>query len=573
MATETIKKPMLDEEASQSLARVVIAWLGAVLMFAFHKDQLGFLQSFQSLESAIIFSYGLASIPWLLWVRKTPGRFTWRRYITIFSDLGFTTLGLHLSGANAPFLYPIYLWVIVGNGLRFGTRALLVAMCTGAVGFSLLLKFNAFWQANQDIGYGLLAGVIVLPLFYLKVLNRTHQLNVRLEEELEKSKSAEKAKGDFLANMSHEIRTPMNGVLGMVEVLSDTNLETEQRDYLDIIRRSANSLLNILNDILDYSKIASGKMEMESVPLDLSVTLQDVVQLLRPTAEDKGVFLKFDYPENQRRAFTGDPTRIRQIVFNLVGNALKFTEKGGVSIVCQCSEFEERHNVSIEIRDTGIGIPEDRLDAIFEQFEQAEQGTTRKFGGTGLGLAICRQLSKLMGGEVVVHSQLGKGTTFIVNLRLEPCAQEMITRKKVLALPDYGLKALVAEDNQVNQLVVRKLLKKVGIAIEIANNGQEAVDMLAAGTYDLIFMDVRMPIMNGMEATMAIRTGELVQKDIPIVALTADASAEDAKNCLLAGMNAHLRKPLKLEELISAVDDLNIKPGSPELPTVCLAPH
>ncbi len=555
MAFINQKMSQINEEASQTLARVVISCL-VILFFVINNFiSSGNFHQAMSLETKIVFAYAMISIPWFFWVKKTPNQHTWRRYITLFADLELLSLALHLSGPKGSFFYPIYLWVIIGNGLRFGIRPLLVAILTGAVSFFMLLKFNHFWQANIDIGYGLLAGVIILPTFFIKVINRTHKLNQRLEVELEKSHTAEKAKGDFLANMSHEIRTPMNGVLGMVQILGDSDLNIEQRDHLNIIQRSADSLLNILNDILDFSKITSGKLEIESVPINLRNTLEDVVHLLNSTAEEKSIALNFDYPDNQHEVFLGDPTRIRQIILNLMGNAIKFTEQGSVTLICRYNQ-ETTPNIRLEIKDTGIGIPADRIHSIFEEFEQAEQGTTRKFGGTGLGLAISLRLAKMMQGLVKVKSELGKGSNFIVKLNLEPSFEPLITRKINHEFPNFGLKALVAEDNTVNQLVVKKLLKKIGVSMQLAKNGQEAVDMLMENTFDLIFMDVRMPIMNGKEATKAIRASDSSQKNIPILALTADASTEDAKQCLSVGMNAHLRKPLKLDELIAELENI-----------------
>ncbi len=549
------KKPATtNEETSQSLARVIICGFGgAVLLFkALQQHEL-------PVDFLVVAIYFTLSVPWFIWVKRTPNRFPNRRYLTVSLDLLLTTLALHLAGSRAPFFYPVYLWVIVGNGLRFGARFLFLAMVLGFLGFGALLKFNPFWQANQNIGLGLLMGVVILPLFYLKVLRRTHDLNLRLEEELEKSQAAEKAKGDFLANMSHEIRTPMNGVIGMAEVLADTDLDAKQQAHLEVIVRSADSLLNILNDILDYSKIASGKMQIESITMDLRETLLDVTRLLKSTAEDKGITLIFDFPEDQPRTFISDPTRIRQIVFNLVGNGLKFTEQGSVTLRCRTTDNSSRHNVTLEIEDTGIGIPEDRLEAIFEQFEQADQGTTRKFGGTGLGLAISRQLAFLMGGEILVRSTMGVGTTFSINLTLPYTPEKIPTRNQSTELPDFGLRALVAEDNKVNQLVVRKLLAKVGVeVVDMANNGLEALEMLSIEKHDLVFMDVRMPVMNGLEATKAIRALPDDRNAVPIVALTADASSEDAQRCLLFGMDAHLRKPLKVDELVLTLNQLDL---------------
>jgi len=544
--------PKTNEEASQSLARIIISFVVAAVLFVE-------VIRHAELTSALVLvtAYCAASIPWFFWVKRTPNRFQSRRYFTITSDLMLTTLGLHLAGDQAPYFFSVYLWIIVGNGLRFGPRFLFLGCVIGFSGYSTLLAFNPIWQNNHNIGLSFFAGVVILPLFYFKVLRRSLDLNIQLEEELEKSKAAEKAKGDFLANMSHEIRTPMNGIIGMVEVLGDTELNTEQQNNLDIIRRSSSSLLNILNDILDYSKIASGKMTIEAIPMDLRDIFFDVVRLLQATADDKNITLEFDFPENQAHSFTGDPTRIRQIIFNLVGNAIKFTDQGTVTLRCRTIDDYVRHNVIIEVIDSGIGISEDRLEAIFDQFEQAEQGTTRQFGGTGLGLAISRQLSMLMGGEITVRSTQGRGTIFSVNLTLPISTEIVAVKAHNPGLPNFALKALVAEDNRVNQVVVRKLLKKIGIEIvDMANNGQEAVQMLSSEKHDVVFMDIRMPLMNGIDATRAIRALADDRKTIPIIALTADATSGDAARCMDAGMDGHLRKPLKVNELVSILNQL-----------------
>ncbi len=370
-----------DEEISQSKARVIISALVALIMLAGAMQKEGAERADHLFDFFVTIGYCAASIPWLWWVCRTPNRFQNRRYLTVFSDLIFTSLALHIAGERAPYFYPVYLWVIVGNGMRFGPRFLIVAIVTGFLGFGALLLFNPFWIENRSIGLGLLAGVVILPLFYLAVLRRMHKLNDRLEEELGRSKAAEQAKGDFLANMSHEIRTPMNGVLGMIEVLDDSPLDAEQKEHVAVIRRSADSLLNILNDILDYSKIGSGKMQIESIPLDLEETLKDVIRLLTPTAEDKSIDLSFEFEGAENNNFLGDPTRIRQIVLNLVSNGLKFTEQGGVTLLCRVLDESNEHNIMLTVTDTGIGIPQDRLSSIFEQFEQGEQGTTRLFGG------------------------------------------------------------------------------------------------------------------------------------------------------------------------------------------------
>jgi signal transduction histidine kinase/CheY-like chemotaxis protein len=479
-----------------------------------------------------------------------------------------TTVAMNLVGAMAPFFYPVYLWIIVGYGLRYGRSHLLAGVLAGTLGFGVLLRFNPFWNENANIGSGLLAGLVILPLFYLAVLRRLHELSRRLEEELERSQAAEHAKGEFLANMSHEIRTPMNGIVGMVQLLEDAPLRPEDRDHLQVVRRSADALLTIIDDILDYSKSASGKLSIETIDFDLRDTLADVHRLLQATADDRNLDFDFDYPADAPRVFRGDPTRIRQIAFNLAGNAIKFTETGGVMMRCRVADAAAgRHRVTLEVQDSGVGIPADRLEAIFEQFEQADNSTTRRFGGTGLGLAICRQLADLMGGSVTVHSEVGCGSVFTMTLDLAPGAAPVARPSRVAGdrLPHFGLHALVADDNAINRRVAVRLLAKVGITADTACDGAEAVRMAAGGGHDLVFMDMRMPELNGFEATAAIRALGGAPARVPVVALTADASSESALRCRDAGMDGHLRKPLRTADIIAVVDALGVAPaGAPD---------
>jgi len=548
----------VDEERSQSRARVLISVISLVVFSA--------VGAYRGLHAGDTLLKGLTTIvfylvfssAWYAMVRRHPGKHPRRRYVTIFADLAIVTVFLHLGGKHVSTFYPLFLWIIIGNGIRFGERYLVKAVVMGACGFGSVLVFNDFWRANLEVGIGLLVGVIVLPVFFLGVLRRLRHMS-ELKSELDHSRLVDKAKDQFLATMSHEIRTPMNGVLGMAETLRDTELNTEQRDQLHIITRSVESLLNIINDILDYSKITSNSLTLESVPFDLNQVLEDVYLLLKSTAESKGIRMEFDYPDGAHRHFLGDPTRIRQIAFNLVGNAIKFTKQGSVTISCRVADSDGGGNITLEIRDTGIGIPEDRLAAVFDQFEQADNSTTRQFGGTGLGLAISRQLAIMMGGNVFVESTLGEGSTFAVSFSLVACDQPVTKDfRQSEMLPDYGLRALVVEDNKVNQVVVKKMLQRIGIEVDIAENGLAALEKLESNSYDLVFMDVRMPVMNGYVATETIRARTDGLADIPILALTAEATKSDVKKCLQAGMNVHLSKPLRLADVVEALDSLEI---------------
>jgi len=374
------------------------------------------------------------------------------------------------------------------------------------------------------------------------------------------AEDASRAKSEFLANMSHEIRTPMNGIIGMATLALDGPLTAAQADCISTVKASAESLLRILNDILDFAKIESRKLEIERVPFRPADLLQHAVRPFLHHASQKGIALTIDVAPGVPRSVVGDPLRLRQIVANLVGNALKFTDRGAVA-VSAAVESIARGGVTLRIRvvDTGIGIPADKCAQIFEPFTQADGSTTRRFGGTGLGLAISATLAQMMGGRISVESAPGVGSTF--DLRL-PFAIEDEDGAPAAAAPAApaaaarpALRVLVAEDNIVNQKVAVGLLSKQGHDVTVVGDGRQAVEAAARTRFDVILMDVQMPVMGGFEATAAIRAGEIENgRRATIIAMTAHAMAGDRERCLAAGMDGYVSKPIDPAALYAAVD-------------------
>jgi signal transduction histidine kinase/HPt (histidine-containing phosphotransfer) domain-containing protein len=383
------------------------------------------------------------------------------------------------------------------------------------------------------------------------------------------ARAADRAKSEFLANMSHEIRTPMNGILGMTDLALELAQSAEQRDYLTMVKDSAEALLRLLNDILDFSKVEAGKLAFDPFPFPLRETLDGTLKMLAVRAHEKGVAVRFQVDSEIPDWVVGDPGRLRQILVNLVGNAIKFTERGEVVVEVECAEEgglgprggDEALLLHVAVRDTGIGIPVEKQQVILEPFTQADGSTTRKYGGSGLGLAIAKQLVALMGGHLWLESVVGQGSTFHFTVRLG-AAQDPPAPTRPLPGSDLStrpttrrrLQILVAEDHPVNQRLVTCLLEKQGHAVVVVGDGHAAVEAFAQQAFDLVLMDVQMPGMDGLEATAAIRAQEQARgTHIPIIALTAHAMKGDREHCLAAGMDDYLAKPIKAEDLATAI--------------------
>lgn len=496
--------------------------------------------------------------------------------------LGLAALFWTTPGEGAPFIALAVWAVLMINAIGFAFRNTLTVVifygpvAAASVGSVLFWpRFTGPQQAMAD------CGIVLLALYgaHTAARNATAaRALVAAREEAERAKrdaeAANVAKSAFLANMSHEIRTPLNGVIGLAQAMGRDALPEVQRERLAVIRRSGETLLSLLNDLLDLSRIESGRLDLEDGVVDVELLARGACEAFGALAADKDLLVELDVAEAARGLWRGDPTRIRQILHNLLSNAVKFTDRGRVAVRVFLDDGPTGTLV-LQVADTGAGIPLDRQSGLFERFVQADASTTRRFGGSGLGLAICREIAELFGGDIALESVPGEGSTFTVRLPLTRAEAEASPAEAATApaepAPALALRILAAEDNPTNQLVIHTLLSQLGAEVLVVRDGEAAVAAYGEQRWDVVLMDVQMPRMDGPTATAEIRRIEAERglPRTPVLALTANAMAHQAREYLDVGMDAVVAKPIQLEQLVGALE--TALAGAPECPAAAAA--
>jgi two-component system sensor histidine kinase RpfC len=551
-----------DSEHEQALVRLAIAVLILAYLFALRwlapdAGKVGPMLLVMLAESIV--GIGLVAA-----IALDPAPSHPRRWIGMFADYGTLTALMVLSPVALAPLYVIVLWVTIGNGLRFGNRYLAAATLLAAVSFSVVaLRGGEYWRGQPWLSTGLLIGLVAIPLYISSLLRQ-------LGQAIDEARRANAAKSRFLATMSHEFRSPLNGIIGMSELLHGTHMGPEQREYADVIQASAQTMLLLVDDVLDISAIEAGKLTRRDGDFNLRDLVGRIERMLHPGAAEKGLALTARIDDDVPLRLHGDGAHLTQILLNLMHNAVKFTEQGAVALrVSRAQPQSGALRLRFSVRDTGIGIPAEDHARIFEAFEQVDSGPTRRFGGTGLGTTIAKTLAHLLEGEIGLEDNPGGGSHFWVEVPMQ--AQGSAPRdehdpgNKVVSFDDpfvrhkariRPLRVLVADDQPANRTVLCRILERAGHRVRQAGDGEQALDMLEAEDFDLAIVDMHMPRFSGLDVIRQLRYMQAGGPLTPVIVLSADATAQAARSAEDAGAPAFLTKPVVVARLLETIAEL-----------------
>ena len=518
---------------------VVVSVLLMVGMATGHFALTGFIY-----QAFFIYFFGLsfAFAGHILW---RPGRI-WRPYLSILFDITTTTIAVRLTGPVHSLLFPLYLWIIITNGVRFGSRPMVVAAAMAIVMYNGQLMAQGLWLPNLLDAFIYVLFLTIFPLYFIHMIRALHQARQEAE-------SASRAKSDFLANMTHELRTPLVGVTALSSLLATTPLNREQQGYVTTLQSSARLLTHLIDDLLDLSRIEAGKLELRNKPFVPAQAIEEVVQMMSGLAEEKGIKLHHELDPGLIEV-VGDEVRFKQVLLNLVGNAVKFTTAGEVLVRAErLSRQEGTLRMRLKVEDTGIGMSPDQLSRVFDRFHQGDNSAARAYQGAGLGTTIAKLLVETMGGTIGVASEVGKGTRFWFELVLPVATGSSKTAVQLvppsLTAGELSGPILLVEDNAINSMAIATILRKSGYRVDVAEDGVQALAAQAITRYALVFLDMQLPGMDGPAVARLWREREQ-GRPTTIIALTANASTEDRDACLSAGMDDFLSKPVETLRLL-----------------------